>query len=151
MTGILKDFSFAIAYLDGIIILSRMAEEHLTHIKQVFERLRNAHLLMKLSKCHFFTKEIQYFRHFLSIKSIRPLPSKTQAINNMYPPKQLNKYAHSWVQEIYQKPCQDGQAIDTLNLPKTKFEWTPIHHTAFLTLKKSVIQASILCYPNLTK
>ena len=39
MTGILKDFNFAIAYLDDIIIFSRMAEEHLYHIKQVFEKL----------------------------------------------------------------------------------------------------------------
>ena len=39
MTGILKDFNFAIAYLDDIIISSRMSEEHLTHIKKVFEKL----------------------------------------------------------------------------------------------------------------
>ena len=60
MTGILKDFKFAIAYLDDIIIFSKTAEEHLDHIKQIFKKLRNAHLLMKFSKCHFFTKEIQY-------------------------------------------------------------------------------------------
>ena len=34
MTEILKDFSFATAYLDDIIIFSRTAEEHLDHIKQ---------------------------------------------------------------------------------------------------------------------
>ena len=39
MTRILKDFDFAIAYLDDIIIFSRMAEEHLSHIRQVFEKL----------------------------------------------------------------------------------------------------------------
>ena len=32
MTGILKDFNFAIAHLDGIIVFSRMVEEHLSHI-----------------------------------------------------------------------------------------------------------------------
>ena len=43
MTGILKDFSFVITYLDDIIIFSRMAEEHLSHIKQVFwKKWRNA-------------------------------------------------------------------------------------------------------------
>ena len=30
MTGILKDFNFAIAYLDDIIIFSKTAEEHIT-------------------------------------------------------------------------------------------------------------------------
>ena len=39
MTGILKDFNFAIAYLDDILIFSRIAEEHLSHIRQVFEKL----------------------------------------------------------------------------------------------------------------
>ena len=33
MTGVLKDFSFAITYLDNIIIFSKMAKEHLSHIK----------------------------------------------------------------------------------------------------------------------
>ena len=32
MTGILKDFSFVIAYLDDIIIFSRTPQEHLSHI-----------------------------------------------------------------------------------------------------------------------
>ena len=53
MTGILKDFNFAIAYLDDIIIFSKTAEEHLNHIIQVFDKLRSAQLSMKLSKCHF--------------------------------------------------------------------------------------------------
>ena len=87
MAGILKDFTFAIAYLDDIIIFNRKAEEHLNYTKQVFKQLWNAHLSMKLSKCHFFTKEIHYLRHILSTEGIRSLLSKTQAINNMHPPK----------------------------------------------------------------
>ena len=39
MTGIMKDFNFTIAYLDDIIIFSRTAEEHLSHIRKVFEKL----------------------------------------------------------------------------------------------------------------
>ena len=37
MTGVLKVFSFTIAYLDDIIIFSIMTEEHLSHNKQIFE------------------------------------------------------------------------------------------------------------------
>ena len=70
MTGTLKEFNFAIAYLDDIIIFSRTAEEHLSHMAQVFEKLRSAKLSMKFSKCHFFTKEIQYLGHILSTKGI---------------------------------------------------------------------------------
>ena len=89
MTGSLKEFNFAIAYLDDIIIFSTTAEEHLSHIRQVFEKLHTAKLFMKFSKCHFFTNEIQYLRNILSTKAIQPLPSKTQGIQNMHPPKTL--------------------------------------------------------------
>ena len=94
MTGILKDFNFAIAYLDDIIIFSKTAE-HLDHIEQVFRNLRSTHLLIKLSKCHFFTKEIQDLGHILSTKEIKPLPSKTQAIQNIHPlkmPEQVHAF-----------------------------------------------------------
>ena len=37
MTGILKDFNFAIAYLDDIIIFSNTHQEHLSHIRKVFK------------------------------------------------------------------------------------------------------------------
>ena len=74
MTNILKDFNFTIAYLDNIIIFSKTQEEHLTHIRKVFEKLCSAKLSMKLSKCHFFSKEIQYLGHILSTKGIHQLP-----------------------------------------------------------------------------
>ena len=86
MTGILKDLPFAIAYLDDIIIYSSTPEEHLEHIKTVFEKLCHTKLSMKLSKCHFFTKEIQYLGHILGIEGIKPVPAKTEAIKAMHPP-----------------------------------------------------------------
>ena len=53
MTGILKDFPFAITYLDDIIIFSKTPQEHLSHICMVFEKLKSANLSMKKSKCSF--------------------------------------------------------------------------------------------------
>ena len=70
MTGILKDFPFAIAYLDDIIIFSKTPQEHLSHICMVFEKLKTANLSMKKSKCSFFSREIQYLGHILSATGI---------------------------------------------------------------------------------
>ena len=111
---------------------------------------------MKLSKCCFFTKEIQYLRHILNAKGIRPLPSKTQAINNMQPPKN-GKQVHTFLGLIgyYRKFIKNfakmAKPLISSTYQKAKFEWTPAHHTALLTLKDAVTQASILCYPNPAK
>ena len=94
MTGVLKDFFSTLPLLIWM-TSSFSAEEQLDYIKQVFEKLGSTHLSMKLSKCHFFTKEIQYLGHILSNKGIRPLPSKTQAIKNMHlakMPKQVRAF-----------------------------------------------------------
>ena len=86
MTGVLKDLPFAMAYLDDIIIYSSTPEEHLQHIKTVFEKLCHAKLSMKVRKCHFFTKEIIYLGHILGMEGIKPVPAKTEAIKAMHPP-----------------------------------------------------------------
>ena len=57
MTGILKDFNFAIAYLDDIIIFSKTPQERLLHIRMVFNKLKSANLSMKKSKCSFSPKK----------------------------------------------------------------------------------------------
>ena len=86
MTGILKDLNFTIAYVEDIIIFSKTPQEHLSHIRKVLEKFQSDKLSIKMSKCNFFSKDIQYLGHILSATGIRPLPSKMHAINYMQPP-----------------------------------------------------------------
>ena len=156
MTNILKDFNFAIAYLDNIIIFSKTLEEHLTHIRQVFEKLCSANLSMKLSKCHFLSKEIQYLGHVLSTNGIHPLPSKMPAIQQMQPPtnpKQVWAFLGSvgYYRKFIKNFAKIAKQLMLLTQQQVKFDWTPLHHTSFLTLKEVIIQALILHYPNPNK
>ena len=114
MTGILRDFTFAIAYLDDIIIFSKTPQEHLSHIRMVFNKLKSANLSMKKSKCNLISKEIQYLRHILSATGIRPLPSKTHAIQHIQPPttpKQVSSISQI-LQKIHQGIHQNCQIIN---------------------------------------
>ena len=85
MNKVLKGLPFTITYLDGIIIYSETAENHLN---QVFHKLQNEKLSMKLSKCHFFANEIQYLGHILNATGIKLLPSKMEAILDIWPCKE---------------------------------------------------------------
>ena len=70
-------------YLDDIIIFSKTEEEHLQHLEEIFERLRKAGLKLKLQKCSFFKKHIQYLGHLISDEGIQPLPEKLESIAKM--------------------------------------------------------------------
>ena len=85
---VLQDCSeFMMAYLDDIIIFSRNEREHLKHIKIIFQKLIDAGLKLKESKCDFFKKEIHYLGHLISSEGIHPLPEKLDTIHNMPRPK----------------------------------------------------------------
>ena len=117
MTGILKVLNFAIAHLDDIIIFSKTAEEYLDHIRQVFTKLRSAHLSMELSKCHFFTKEIQYLGHILSTMGIRPLPSNSEHASTQHVKTSMQI---SWtcriLQQIHKEFCKNSKISDIINI-----------------------------------
>ena len=143
MTGILKDFPFAIAYLDDIIIFSKTPQEHLSHICMVFEKLKTANLSMKKSKCNFFSKEIQYLGHILSATGIQPLPSKTHAIQHMNPPTTLKQVrAFLGLVGYYRKFIKGfakiAKPLTLLTRQQVKFDWTPEHQAAFTHLKDAI-------------
>ena len=74
-------------YLDDIIIFSKTEEEHLQHLEEIFEWLRKVGLKLKLQKCSFLKKHIQYLGHLISDKSIQPLPEKLESIAKMPVPQ----------------------------------------------------------------
>ena len=156
MTGVLKDLLFAMAYLDDIIIYSSTPEEHLQHIKTVFKKLCHAKLSMKLSKCHFFAKEIQYLGHILGMEGIRPVPAKTEAIKAMHPPvnpKQVCAFLGlvGYYRKFIKNFAKIAKPLTMLTHMDVKFEWKETHHCAFMKLKDAIIQAPILRYPDTTK
>ena len=87
INDILKGCNFAMGYLDNIIIYSRTEKEHLEHLEEIFDRLRAAGLKLKLEKCSFFKRHIQYLGHLISADGIQPLPEKLESIAKMPAPR----------------------------------------------------------------
>ena len=153
MTGISKGLNLTIAYLDDIIIFSKTPQEHLSHIRMVFKKLKSANLSMKQSKCNLFSKEIQYLGHILSATGIRPLPSKTHAIQHMQPlttPKQVQAFLGlvRYYRKFIKGFTKITKPLTLLTKQQVKFEWTSVHHTAFLHLKEVIVKTPILHYHN---
>ena len=114
------------------------------------QKLRSANLSMKKNKCNFFSKEIQYLGHILSATGIRSLPSKTHAIQHMQPPKQVRAFPGlvRYYRKFIKGFTKITKPLTLLTRQQVKFEWTPVHHTTFLHLKETIVQAPILHDPN---
>ena len=64
--------SFAMVYLEDMIVYSEMPEDHLTRLQAVFHHFAYHGLKLKPSKCHFFKEEISYLGHEISDKGMLP-------------------------------------------------------------------------------
>ena len=79
------EYKIALAYLDDIIIYGATIEECLANMKIVFERIRNAGLKLKPSKCSLFQRETTFLGHVISADGIKTDPKKVQDVVNMLP------------------------------------------------------------------
>lgn len=73
---------FVVVYLDDIVVYSKTLEDHLVHLRKVFEKLKEHHLFVKREKCAFAQKEIGFIGHIVGAGRVRMDPKKIQAIRD---------------------------------------------------------------------
>ena len=104
---VIKGLPFAFGYLDDVLIHSPDIETHLQHLRILFQRLREADLKLKDSKCNYFKTHVQYLGHLVSGKGIKPLPNVTSTVfESKDEPTQMTKaviynYILYYIQENY--------------------------------------------------
>jgi len=61
-------------YLNNILIYSNIEEEHKLYVKEVLQRLQEAKLFLKLSKCKFHTQETKYLGYIVYLEGVKINP-----------------------------------------------------------------------------
>ena len=84
MSIVLRDLLWVIClcYLDDIVIYARTPEELLERLRTVLDRLHEAGLKAKPSKCELFRTDIKFLGHLVSADGINPMPDKREAIRD---------------------------------------------------------------------
>ena len=69
-----------LVFFDDILVYSATFEEHLEHLKAVFQLLEQDKWQVKLSKCSFAKNNISYLGHVISEHGVATDPAKVEAI-----------------------------------------------------------------------
>jgi hypothetical protein len=83
MNAVFEPFlrKFVIVFLDYILVYSSPWTEHLEHLRQVLDKLREAQFFAKLAKCEFGRTKIHYLGHIISDMGVSTDPEKTQVMH----------------------------------------------------------------------
>ena len=156
------NLSFAMVYLDDMIVYSETPEDHLTWLQAVFDRFAHHRLMLKPSKCHFFKEEISYLGHEISAKGMLPGQKGVEEIARMGPPMTYTGirkfigavgYFHRFIKNFARiaKPLNDLLGCGNSKLKNHPVSLTAAAEEAFHTLKKKCATAPVLAFADLKK
>ena len=75
-----------LVYLDDIIIFSKTLDEHIQHVDEILTVFREAGMSLKLRKCHFFVKSVEYLGHVIRPGLLQVATRNVEAIESAQHP-----------------------------------------------------------------
>ena len=145
-----------LVYLDDILVIGRTFTEHLNNLVKVFSRLRQAGLRLKPSKCCLARTEVVYLGYVVSQGGVAADTKKVEAVE-VYPVptnlKSLRSFLGlaSYYRRFIPNFSSVARPLHILTRKNVQFDWTRECQKAFDTLKKLLMQAPLLAYPDFTQ
>lgn len=150
-------YSAALPYLDDTVVHSRHLAEHFVNLELVLKAYARAGLKLQPGKCHLFKDTIEYLGHQVSARGIGPVPDYVQIVKDWPVPKTRSAvrtfmgkvgYYRRFIRNFsaIAKPLTTMLTKDGTD-DKKEFQPTTEFLYAFEVLKKQLLSAPILAYP----
>ena len=142
-----------LVYLDDVIVYAKTVEDELSRLGTVFQRLREAGLKLKAKKCHLFKESVLYLGHVVSGNGISTDPEKVKAVEEWQTPacvKEVQSFLGlaSYYRRFIAGFSNIARPLHRLTEKGQPFTWTDDCEAAFQDLKKRLVEAPILAYPD---
>jgi transposase InsO family protein len=147
---------FVVNYIDDLLVASETLDDHLEHLRRVFEKLRQANMTINLEKSNFIQKEVKFLGHILTIDGIKADPEKVSAIRS-FPVPQKTKHLRAFLGlcNFYRKFCARYSAatqdLNKLLRKGERWRWGRNEQEAFDRVKNLFLEAVLLRYPDQRK
>lgn len=143
--------SFCEPYVDDIAVHSDAWENHLNHIRQFLQTMREHNLTLNLNKCEFGKKEIKFIGHIVGSGNIKMDWEKIEAIKNLKRPankkevKQLLGF-FGFYRVFVCNFAEIAKSLTDLTKKDKPYNvmWLPEHEDAFQCLKNLICSNQVL-------
>jgi hypothetical protein len=144
---------FARCYIDDVIIYSKSFEEHLTHLRATFARIREKGVKLHLKKMKLAMPSVPYSGHEIVPNGTAPEPTKVDAIVNMPAPQgvtELRAFLGSvnYYRKFIETCFHICAPLHRLLQLRAAWDWDEACQKAFEKLKVKLTEAPILRRPD---
>ena len=165
-----QSFQSLLLYLDDIIIFSTSFSQHLQRLEMVLSRLQQHNLKLKMSKCHFFQREVRYLGHIISPAGVATDPEKTRAVAEWKRPSTVTelrgflgfasfyrRFVEGFAKHAAPLHRLVGELEGSKKKPRSKVsaklegQWSESCEKAFQTLKNKLVTTPVLGYADFKK
>ena len=145
-----------LVYLDDVIVVGRNLEEHLVHLKSVFQRIREAGLKLQPAKCALCLEEVKFLGHIISKKGVATHPAKTEKVAQWPTPtnkKEIQRFLGlaSYYRRFVENFASVAKPLHRLTEKTAEFKWTNQCQEAFEEIRQRLVSAPVLSFPDFTK
>ena len=147
---------FVVIYFDDILIYSKSLDDHLIHLKDLLEVLREEKLFANLKKCPFCTDKLVFLGFVVSAQGIQVDDEKIYAIKEWPNPTSVSQVrSFHGLASFYRRFVKDFSSIAAPITEVIKknvgFKWGEEQEKAFQLLKGKLTNAPLLALPNFAK
>lgn len=156
MDEVLEGCPFAQAYMDDVFIFSQTWEEHCKHLREVFTRLNNHHVKLKLGKCAFGAPEVKCLGHIVGNGLIKPDPDNVSDILSLPVPRDVTSLRSVLGAAGYYREYIHDFALITAPMAKllkknVPFVWSAECQEAYNELKRRLTSDPVLKLPDFSR
>ena len=145
-------YRIALAYMDDIIVFAATRIECMNRLAEVFNRIIDAGLKLKASKCTFFQEETAYLGHVITKDGVKCDPAKVEAVRHWKTPttkRQVLEFCGfaNYYNRFIKGYSETSRPLYQATRKAVDWAWTPECDAAFEKLRNQLINAPTMAYP----
>jgi len=149
-------FTKAPVYIDDTNVHSKTFEQHLGDLEEVFGRLRDAKLKLRLEKCYLCFKEIKFLGYIIGSEGMKVDQEKIEKVKNFPIPKNVSELrSFIGLASYYRRFIKDfskiAKPLTDLFQKERDYEWNTKQEESFEKLKEKLTTTPVLMFPDFEK